>query len=192
MALLQIANACSPPNPSLHMCCLFQCFETGFHVACSIHNNTNSVLFCCALSIHQACQCSGKPAVHQMLTQTQLSVLHTAIGLADHLPVTLMLAQPFTLPFAMCSQQCQQPVKKHTKYIISHACTSFEVTWRATACTVTDRGQGQWRYTEHGCRCGHCQQLSPKWSKVADSLKGIVKVAAVNCEEDKQLCSKHG
>lgn len=41
-------------------------------------------------------------------------------------------------------------------------------------------------------RCGHCKQLAPKWSKVADSLKGIVKVAAVNCEEDKQLCGKHG
>lgn len=42
------------------------------------------------------------------------------------------------------------------------------------------------------CRCGHCQQLSPKWSQAARALKGIVKVAAVNCEEDKQLCSKHG
>lgn len=27
---------------------------------------------------------------------------------------------------------------------------------------------------------------------MAKSLKGIVKVAAVNCEEHKQLCGKHG
>ncbi|KAL3131807.1 hypothetical protein ABBQ38_007523 [Trebouxia sp. C0009 RCD-2024] len=40
--------------------------------------------------------------------------------------------------------------------------------------------------------CGHCQQLSPKWSQAARALKGIAKVAAVNCEEEKQLCSKHG
>lgn len=48
------------------------------------------------------------------------------------------------------------------------------------------------RVRELLCRCGHCQQLSPKWSQAARALKGIVKVAAVNCEEDKQLCSKHG
>ncbi|KAL0050174.1 hypothetical protein WJX82_005825 [Trebouxia sp. C0006] len=40
--------------------------------------------------------------------------------------------------------------------------------------------------------CGHCKQLAPEWSKVAKSFKGIGKVAAVNCEEDKQLCGKHG
>lgn len=40
--------------------------------------------------------------------------------------------------------------------------------------------------------CGHCRNLAPKWSKVAASLKGIVKVGAVNCDIEKQLCSKHG
>jgi thiol-disulfide isomerase/thioredoxin len=38
--------------------------------------------------------------------------------------------------------------------------------------------------------CGHCQQLSPKWKKVAASLKGVVKVAAVNCDEHKSICSQ--
>ncbi|KAG2453652.1 hypothetical protein HYH02_001865 [Chlamydomonas schloesseri] len=40
--------------------------------------------------------------------------------------------------------------------------------------------------------CGHCKQLAPKWSAVAKSLKGVVKVGAVNCEEAKELCSAHG
>ena len=40
--------------------------------------------------------------------------------------------------------------------------------------------------------CGHCRNLVPKWSKVANSLKGIVKVGAVNCDEEKQLCAQHG
>lgn len=40
--------------------------------------------------------------------------------------------------------------------------------------------------------CGHCQQLVPKWNKLADALKEVVKVEAVNCDEHKALCSKHG
>ena len=40
--------------------------------------------------------------------------------------------------------------------------------------------------------CGHCRNLAPKWSKVAASLKGIVQVGAVNCDEEKQLCGQHG
>lgn len=38
--------------------------------------------------------------------------------------------------------------------------------------------------------CGHCQQLAPKWKKVAASLKGVVKVAAVNCDQHKGVCSQ--
>lgn len=40
--------------------------------------------------------------------------------------------------------------------------------------------------------CGHCQQLSPKWKALAKSLKGVVKVGAVNCDVHKSLCSQHG
>jgi len=39
--------------------------------------------------------------------------------------------------------------------------------------------------------CGHCKQLSPKWSALARSLQGVVKVCAVNCEEQKGLCERH-
>eukprot|EP00879_Flechtneria_rotunda_P019627 GHRR01020623.1.p1 GENE.GHRR01020623.1~~GHRR01020623.1.p1 ORF type:complete len:286 (+),score=88.15 GHRR01020623.1:1338-2195(+) len=40
--------------------------------------------------------------------------------------------------------------------------------------------------------CGHCQQLAPRWKKVASSLKGVVKVAAINCDEHKALCQVQG
>lgn len=40
--------------------------------------------------------------------------------------------------------------------------------------------------------CGHCQKLAPEWGKAAGSLKGIVKFAAVNCDEEKELCGKFG
>mmetsp|Transcript_10171 Transcript_10171/g.13691 ORF Transcript_10171/g.13691 Transcript_10171/m.13691 type:complete len:398 (-) Transcript_10171:63-1256(-) len=37
--------------------------------------------------------------------------------------------------------------------------------------------------------CGHCKQLTPQWEAAATKLKGLVKVAAVNCDEEanKQL-----
>mmetsp|Transcript_67123 Transcript_67123/g.101194 ORF Transcript_67123/g.101194 Transcript_67123/m.101194 type:complete len:394 (+) Transcript_67123:16-1197(+) len=35
--------------------------------------------------------------------------------------------------------------------------------------------------------CGHCKQLTPAWEAAASNLKGIVKIAAVNCDEDREL-----
>jgi len=35
--------------------------------------------------------------------------------------------------------------------------------------------------------CGHCKNLAPAWEAAATNLKGIVKVAAINCDEEKEL-----
>ena len=34
---------------------------------------------------------------------------------------------------------------------------------------------------------GHCKNLAPAWKAAATNLKGIVKVAAINCDEEKEL-----
>jgi len=42
--------------------------------------------------------------------------------------------------------------------------------------------------------CGHCQQLSPIYSRVAENLHGIVTIGAVDCDVDsnKGLCGQYG
>lgn len=40
--------------------------------------------------------------------------------------------------------------------------------------------------------CGHCQQLKPTWEALAKELKGLVKVGAVNCDEQQMVCQQHG
>lgn len=40
--------------------------------------------------------------------------------------------------------------------------------------------------------CGHCRQLKPVWERLALELKGFIKVGAVNCEIEKQICGMEG
>ncbi|KAL1631357.1 hypothetical protein SLS54_000116 [Diplodia seriata] len=42
--------------------------------------------------------------------------------------------------------------------------------------------------------CGHCQNLKPTYEKVAKSLAGLAKVAAIDCDDDvnKRLCAEMG
>ncbi|KAJ3115209.1 hypothetical protein HK100_001423, partial [Physocladia obscura] len=41
--------------------------------------------------------------------------------------------------------------------------------------------------------CGHCKALAPEYKKAADSLKGLAKVVAVDCdaEPNKPLCGQY-
>ncbi|EPZ33204.1 Thioredoxin-like fold domain-containing protein [Rozella allomycis CSF55] len=40
--------------------------------------------------------------------------------------------------------------------------------------------------------CGHCQKLAPKYEEAATTLKDKVKLAQVNCDDHKSLCSEVG
>lgn len=40
--------------------------------------------------------------------------------------------------------------------------------------------------------CSHCHTLAPVWRKVARELEGVVRIGAVNCDDDYHLCSLQG
>ncbi|XP_028393271.1 dnaJ homolog subfamily C member 10-like [Dendronephthya gigantea] len=40
--------------------------------------------------------------------------------------------------------------------------------------------------------CSHCHDLAPTWREVAKELEGVVRIGAVNCQEDWSLCNQQG
>lgn len=49
-----------------------------------------------------------------------------------------------------------------------------------------------WLVNFYSPMCSHCHHLAPVWRKVAEELEGVIKVGAVNCEDDFQLCHQIG
>ncbi|KAK2584979.1 hypothetical protein KPH14_008510 [Odynerus spinipes] len=49
-----------------------------------------------------------------------------------------------------------------------------------------------WLVNFYSPMCSHCHHLAPVWRKIAEELEGVIKVGAVNCEDDFQLCHQLG
>lgn len=54
------------------------------------------------------------------------------------------------------------------------------------------KSPGVWIVEFYAPWCGHCKNLAPEYKKAAKALEGVVNVAAVNCDEDKELMSEFG
>ncbi|CAL1536324.1 unnamed protein product [Lymnaea stagnalis] len=50
-------------------------------------------------------------------------------------------------------------------------------------------GSGEaWFINFYSPHCSHCHELAPTWREVARELEGVIRIGAVNCEDDYQLC----
>ncbi|XP_054721124.1 dnaJ homolog subfamily C member 10-like [Uloborus diversus] len=45
-----------------------------------------------------------------------------------------------------------------------------------------------WFINFYSPQCSHCHHLAPAWRELARELKGVIRIGAVNCEEDWGLC----
>lgn len=50
-----------------------------------------------------------------------------------------------------------------------------------------DRNQA-WFVNFYSPQCHHCHELAPTWRRLAAELEGVIRIAAVNCEDDWSLC----
>lgn len=48
-----------------------------------------------------------------------------------------------------------------------------------------------WMVNFYHPNCKHCRDLKDEWVNVADKLYGIIKVAAVRCDEEEELCEEY-
>ncbi|GFO05576.1 Dnaj homolog subfamily c member 10-like [Plakobranchus ocellatus] len=54
-------------------------------------------------------------------------------------------------------------------------------------------GTGElWFINFYSTHCSHCHDLAPTWRDVARELEGVIRIGAVNCEDDWQLCRRQG
>jgi DnaJ family protein C protein 10 len=49
-----------------------------------------------------------------------------------------------------------------------------------------------WFVNFYSPQCSHCHHLAPVWRKLAKKLEGVIRIGAVNCEDDWRLCSQVG
>ncbi|CAG9826607.1 unnamed protein product [Diabrotica balteata] len=52
---------------------------------------------------------------------------------------------------------------------------------------ILDTNQA-WFVNFYSPNCHHCHDLAPTWRKLAKELEGVIRIAAVNCEDDYKLC----
>lgn len=49
-----------------------------------------------------------------------------------------------------------------------------------------------WFINFYSPRCSHCHQLAPTWREVAKEMDGVIRIGAVNCGDNHQLCRRRG
>jgi len=49
-----------------------------------------------------------------------------------------------------------------------------------------------WFINYYSPRCSHCHDLAPTWRRVAKQLKGVIRIGAVNCQDEFMLCQRQG
>ena len=77
------------------------------------------------------------------------------------------------------------------KYFLSRTLVISKVIFSPPEQSVTGSSD-IWFINYYHPMCSHCHTLAPVWRKVARELEGVVRIGAVNCDDDYHLCSSQG
>ncbi|WPT13493.1 Protein disulfide-isomerase like 2-2 [Picochlorum sp. SENEW3] len=58
--------------------------------------------------------------------------------------------------------------------------------------SLVTKGHDMWFVEFYAPWCGHCKNLKPHWVGLAGSVRGKIKVGAVDCTQHQQTCSEYG
>nr|QCY50099.1 DNAJC10 [Apostichopus japonicus] len=53
-------------------------------------------------------------------------------------------------------------------------------------------GEDIWLVNFYSPRCHHCHDLAPTWREFAKEMEGVIRIGAVNCWDDRPLCTQQG
>ncbi|CAF0808672.1 unnamed protein product [Adineta steineri] len=55
-----------------------------------------------------------------------------------------------------------------------------------------DGSQDVWFINFYSAQCSHCHDLAPVWREISKILEGVIRIGAVNCQDEWMMCNEQG
>ncbi|CAF3957073.1 unnamed protein product [Rotaria magnacalcarata] len=55
-----------------------------------------------------------------------------------------------------------------------------------------DGSQDVWFINYYSPQCSHCHELAPAWREISKILEGVIRIGAVNCQDEWMMCNEQG
>ncbi|CAF2365186.1 unnamed protein product [Rotaria sp. Silwood2] len=63
---------------------------------------------------------------------------------------------------------------------------------RADFLQSVDGAQDTWFINFYSPQCSHCHDLAPVWREISKLLEGVIRIGAINCQDEWMMCNEQG